>query len=314
MVSIRGLLLYVSKSSMPTRSDKSISSTQAEAEKSMEHLCSAVNEVLLYNLELASRLRNMEHIMSSSMSTRTIRTFDTAPSNFPTMSEQQPETMDGYTPGHVESPSIGSNDEANMPTNWPFNTHTWQPALRAFEEQLYQTRVYRQIADRQSLYSFPSDGRTTIAISLSSSLTLGDVSNISVYALPIFVSELSNAQCYESQSHPNATTTQTSEPVPSHLSESQTDGSQAKRFRRALLYWSTRGNEAMPIQSVFGVPLETSIDYAFLDTYTTGANERFKCAVRVPTVVAKCGNSLRGKRLILRLACDSMQKELTRVQ
>jgi hypothetical protein len=71
------------------------------------------------------------------------------------------------------------------------------PHLSAFEEQLHRSRVYRHAQANHSESSLLDDGRSTLALSICSFLTLGEVSNISVFALPIFANELSNAAAYD---------------------------------------------------------------------------------------------------------------------
>jgi hypothetical protein len=67
----------------------------------------------------------------------------------------------------------------------------------AFEEQLHRSRVYRHAQANHSESSLLDDGLSTLALSICSSLTLGEVSNISVFALPVFANELSNAAAYD---------------------------------------------------------------------------------------------------------------------
>jgi len=68
--------------------------------------------------------------------------------------------------------------------------------VSAFEEQLHRSRVYKHAQANHSESSLVDDGRSTLALSICSSLNLGEVSNISVFALPIFAAELSNASAY----------------------------------------------------------------------------------------------------------------------
>ena len=274
----------------------------------MEQLCNAVNEVLLSNQALASRLRSMECMMSSRMSTDTIRTVDTAPCNVHIATEESKEAIEGKPPDSVEFP-IRLNDDTDGAPNWPFGHDVWQPAARAFEEQLSRTRVYRHAADRQSWSSFLSDGRSTLAISLSSSLTLGEVSHISVYALPIFVEELSNARCYEVAPLPSGTPTPTHDTGLPSERKAVTDYSEKRIPRRLLWYWRAKAIQTPPdiYPVVFRIPLKTSIEYARLEAYTTGINGISKTAVYLPIVVAKCGNVIQSKGQFCSVFVFSMQ-------
>jgi hypothetical protein len=129
-------------------------------------------------------------------------------------------------------------------------------------------------------------------------LTLGEVSKISVYALPLFAYELSNAQCYEFA--PLLLARRTTRPLEAGLPSKRrklTDSSKKKALPGFLGYWRTRGNE--PLQDirplVFRVSLETSISNAHLKEYTTGANGTSKIAVQLPLIVAKCGIVIKNK-------------------
>lgn len=138
------------------------------------------------------------------------------------------------------------------------------------------------------------DGRSTLALSICSSLTLGEVFNISVFALPVFAVELSNASAYTFARSPEAakinapvqryvvsfqidkprtviTVTDSLSALPTDDAAPKADDRQKSlgaylriKFRsgqiRSMNKKPQSTTEAQP--GVFGVPLQTSIQYA----------------------------------------------------
>ena len=170
-----------------------------------------------------------------------------------------------------------------------------------FETQLYRTRVYRHAANRHSQSSISNDGRSTLAISLSSSLTLGEVSNISVYALPIYAYELSNANCYyaapilvsnssklSETTYPATTSfqkisTRLGARLPSIAFESEIKPSRSKKLQR------------LPESSLFHVPLQTALEHASYLTRIVSVDNSLDITVQVPFILVACGWALKAK-------------------
>jgi hypothetical protein len=65
-----------------------------------------------------------------------------------------------------------------------------------FESILHTSRVYRRALCNSSMTSLPDSVARTASWSVLSGLSLADVSNISVLALPIYASEISNSHWY----------------------------------------------------------------------------------------------------------------------
>ena len=161
----------------------------------MDRLCDQVELLLKENKELSSRLRNLEHLSGGASSRRSVASVarsslgqgnkqTSAQSTTSRSSRVQSINSNGL---HIASATVlvavtGSNNEP--------------PRVSAFEEQLHRSRVYRHAHANHSESSLVDDGGSTLALSICSSLTLGEVSNISVFALPIFAVELSNASAY----------------------------------------------------------------------------------------------------------------------
>ncbi|KAF2825015.1 hypothetical protein CC86DRAFT_50136 [Ophiobolus disseminans] len=81
----------------------------------------------------------------------------------------------------------------------PITLPKWLPGviLRTFEIELTTSRPYRKLKRRNSILSINSSRRNSMSLSAFSDLTLGDVSTISVYHLPIWSTDISNAQYYQ---------------------------------------------------------------------------------------------------------------------
>ncbi|KAJ3559655.1 hypothetical protein NPX13_g9505 [Xylaria arbuscula] len=82
------------------------------------------------------------------------------------------------------------------PTN--IISRAYQPPRAAFESDLEASRAYqRAVHDKHfSVTSLPSTALHSTAMSIFSSLSLDQLSNLSVFALPVFSSDLSNSHYY----------------------------------------------------------------------------------------------------------------------
>jgi len=65
-----------------------------------------------------------------------------------------------------------------------------------FEMDLQTSRVYQRVRPRDSIWTPTSSQRGSMALSMFSDLTLGDLSAVSVYNLPVWRTDLSNAEHY----------------------------------------------------------------------------------------------------------------------
>ena len=161
----------------------------------MDRLCDQVDLLLKENKELSGRLRNLEHLAGGASSRRSIASVTRA-----SLAQANSHTSAQSTTSrssHVQS--VGSNGpqaaSATVPVALTGTNHE-PPRVSAFKEQLHRSRVYRHAHANHSESSLVDDGRSTLALSICSSLTLGEISNISVFALPVFAVELSNASAY----------------------------------------------------------------------------------------------------------------------
>jgi hypothetical protein len=67
---------------------------------------------------------------------------------------------------------------------------------RTFEVDLQTSRVYQRVRPRDSIWTLTSSQRGSMALSIFSALTLGDLSAVSVCNLPVWSTDLSNAEHY----------------------------------------------------------------------------------------------------------------------
>lgn len=65
-----------------------------------------------------------------------------------------------------------------------------------FEQELETSRVYNRAGNRHSLSSATSAALHNTALSVFSSLSLSEISNISLYAIPIYAADLTTSQYY----------------------------------------------------------------------------------------------------------------------
>lgn len=280
----------------------------ADAERNMDSLCESVNQLLLANRDLSLRLRNMEHVYRK----------PDVPEEAESVThgiQEDTESLEGQPPLDnssiaLERPDNGVDAEAAL-----VEAPSSKPAkVSAFEEQLHNSRVYRHAAARPR-DSMISDARSTLALSISSSLTLGDVSKISVFALPVYISELSNGSNYDVPQ----STLQTGNPEARGSRQQIADSSLSgpARFRNwwrriqdlpinapgisvhESLQLKKRGEQAYlrkkSLYRVFGAPLSQSIRLASVSISLLDSEGKSYVYGQIPIVVAKCGAFLKEK-------------------
>ena len=276
----------------------------------MDRLCDMVNEVVESNKLLFLRLRNLE----STVSDRDPGPYSSEMNAHQTHSEAENKETNSqrYTSAKasMRSVSIASGRSFHTPPRSSAELVYGYPSISAFEDQLYQSHVYRHAAGRHSQSSLIDDGRSTLAISICSSLTLGNVSKISVYALPIYASELSNASCYDfGRAAPpveSSRVTQGTDSVHAQTMKTKTP----KRPTAPSFWWKWRRKSLpsetlthrpspasipeapIPEPRVFGVALDVSFRYTKVEI-VAWINEETRHYSYLPTVIAKCGHFLK---------------------
>ncbi|KAK3655202.1 GTPase activating protein (GAP) for Rho1p [Elasticomyces elasticus] len=268
----------------------------SEAETSMDRLCDTVNELLRTNQDLSLRLRNMEDLRiprESGVENEAHHDLasgefqDEAPSQSGAIDEESNPDLDGRADSevmperpksvHDHSSSTGEGDHQDM-------------KYSHFEEMLHRSRVYRHVSESDYSPSLISDARSTLALSICSSLTLGEVSNISVYAIAVYAIELSNATCYEASAVEQHITGPTQDMI-AVAGEKKVSSKRGWRY----FYKKTPTADIVPAAEnrVFGVALEMSIRYANVAISLHDDQGKKYIYGYVPIVLARCTKFLR---------------------
>lgn len=142
-----------------------------EAEFSMTRLCDLVQQVLASNQEMSLRLRNLDD-KTSEIAKPTATKVDNDAST---------------TSSRTTYPDLVNVSQGTQRNHFGF----------AFEEDLLASRVYRKPLYSDSRESLVTSAARTTASSILSALSLTDVSNISILAVPIYAHEITNSCRYD---------------------------------------------------------------------------------------------------------------------
>lgn len=164
------------------------SASMDEAEQEMVRLCGSVNKLLQDNESLQLRLRNTEGVCKADLAANAAKMADAM--------ERRNFRASGSM--HVASTSMKSSKGSShsiKEESSEGSEHSSHYQVSNFEEQLHTSRVYRHAAveHRDSIIG---GARSAAAVSILSSLTLEDMSKLSLFELPVYPSELSNGTCY----------------------------------------------------------------------------------------------------------------------
>jgi hypothetical protein len=296
-----------------------------EAESNMDRLCDMVSEVLQSNKRLALKLRKMENAMSrqdlglmpaASDIEQATASVEDDPRHSPEPNESKVSNGSAFASRGDAIPG-GHTDLERRPSK-----------TSAFEELLHRSRVYRNAAARHSQPSLVDEVGSTLALSICSSLSLGDVSKISVYALPVYANELSNPECYKFT--PVLPPVLNAKPLPSQNEDNRAkDGLEAnttppqpwwKRKRQSrppqtgppsqspppppsgpLLVPQLESLSTLELEKghIFGVALEESIRCASVAISQYGGNGHSYICGYLPLIVPKCGIFLKDIGMLL---------------
>lgn len=167
----------------------------------------------------------------------------------------------------------------------------------AFEEELLSSSVYKKPLFSQSGASLVTSSTRNTSASILSSLSISDVSNISILAVPIYANEISNSQRYKfGDFNPRTHHDGIARPSESSKSVSRTrrwDSFANTLRRRRLQDKETEEPKKEPV--IFGVALNTSIKYA--NVAISLINERGESFIYgyIPILIAKVGVFLKEK-------------------
>ena len=258
-----------------------------EAESAMTRLCDLVERVLANNRDMSRRLRNMDD-----------------------------------RPGHIpHPPGLDLEDDARTsfsrtvtppppglpPANFPENVQRSKFGF-AFEEDLFSSSVYRKPLFSDSHLSLVTSAARTTASSVLSALSLTDVSNISILAVPIYADEISNQDRYsfgdfdlEPPNMPAALSQQIAvQSQENELKANRWVGFANAVWRRRLDKASNLGTPQEPIKTLLGVSLVEVIKKANMAiTYTNEKDEEFTLGY-VPVYIAQTGMFLKERGMLCR--------------
>ena len=247
-----------------------------EAESAMARLCDRVEQVLASNQDMGRRLRDIDHDTIHKAASTVMNPRDDASTK---------------SSGTVTPPIHPSG---NLPEVIQRNQFGF-----AFEEDLFASRVYRKPLFSDSGESLITSAARTTSSSILSALSLTDVSNISILAIPIYSHEISNSNRYSfGDFHPAAVNVEqqstNTRPLKELLKANKWGGfaSAVWRRRRSKL---TKTDSAEPLPTVLGIPLSESIKYANVAISLSNAEGESYVYGYIPLYVAKIGVFLKEK-------------------
>ena len=243
-----------------------------EAESAMTRLCDLVQQVLASNQEMNLRLRNLDE-----------KAAETTVPAAPKLDD------DASTTSSLSvKPPLVSVSQAPQRDQFGF----------AFEEDLLASRVYRKPLYSNSGESLVTSAARTTASSVLSALSLTDISNISILAVPIYAHEISNGRRYNfgdfGTEIPESPGQRPSTRSLSAILNPKKWEAFSSAVRRQRLDRKSSAN-SKPENRVLGVPLHVSMTYAKIAISLT--NERGESFVYgyIPVYVAKTGVFLKEK-------------------
>lgn len=251
------------------------SESRSEAERSVDRLCDLVEEVLANNLDMSIRLRGIES--------------RPAENSNPSAKLENPN-------GSARSTVASETEQLPGPSE---NIIPQQTFRSAFEEDLDASKVYKRALYNNSQSSIISSAARSTASSVLSGLSLGDVSVIAVFALPLYSSDITNNQHYAFGDVPE-------QPLnlvagePGEVSKTSTfkpwkqfSSSSFARFRSRGSSAPSTGPESE--KKIFGIALEESLEYANVEISVSDGDGNTFVMGYVPIIVAKCGVFLKEK-------------------
>lgn len=163
----------------------------------------------------------------------------------------------------------------------------------AFEELLVNSRAYRNAAhNNEEAFSVMSSAGRTATWSMLSGLSLSEMSNIAILAIPVYATDLNDKEGYDFEPPRTEAAVVASHPV---QSPSQSPGS--TRSKRSIKNWwkqfqTDPRTDLQPkvgsSQNVFDVALQTSIPYANVAISLMNDQGELFVYGYIPIIVGKC--------------------------
>ena len=190
----------------------------------------------------------------------------------------------------------------------------------AFEELLVNSRAYRNAAlDNSDAFSVATSAGRTATWSMLSGLSLSEMSNIGILAIPIYTSDIANKEAYdfsapqqEPTSMTDATAVDAFDAVADRTLASAADKAQLPRswwsqgfkdFREKLTKPEYGGRTTEKISNVqakhiFGVPITESIRYSNVPLVLSDETGGYYVYGCVPIIVAKACSFLKEEGIL----------------
>lgn len=256
-----------------------------EAESAMVRLCNLVEQVLAKNEEMSLRLRNIDDAVANQQKDLSKLKGDAVSTVSSDLTVTPP--LDPF-----DDTGNAGDQQRHVPTR-SRTTHF----NSAFEEDLLASRVYRKPLFSQSGESLATSAARSTASSVLSALSLTDVSNISILAVPIYSHEISNSARYTfGDFNPSVVTAESQQtpekPVVWHRRLLKVMKSNPSQARAGL---SSRPSDSSQIKVILGVSLHESLQYANVAiSLFTEKGESYIYGY-IPIFVAKIGVFLKEK-------------------
>jgi len=157
-----------------------------------------------------------------------------------------------------------------------------------FEEELNGTWVYRRAARKiDGSSSIISSAGRTASWSMLTGLSLSDISNIAVLALPIYAEEISNRELYQFGEIDIDALTTVVEQTSNVMGSTRLGKLASTRLRRSSSVKAAIEADLGP-NPIFGVPLLSSMEVACVPISVVQRDGKIFISGYVPTVVARC--------------------------
>ena len=169
----------------------------------------------------------------------------------------------------------------------------------AFEEDLFASRVYRKPLFSNSGDSVFTAAARTTACSILSGISLTDVSNISVLAVPIYAHEISNSARYIFGDFRPESLTVDDQEVASNAAQQSSKDDKRGAFDHVPFMNQDKATKPIalrqPEPKVIGVPLQDLINYWFIIMKRRNEKGESYFYGFIPVFAAKTGVFLKGK-------------------
>ena len=262
-----------------------------EAESAMTRLCEQIEQVLASNRDISRRLRNMDDKPvpvphSPGLGLGVVLEDDASISSSRTFTLPPPGLRPDRLPGIVQQNRFGF----------------------AFEEDLLASRVYRKPFLSDSRPSLVTSAARTTASSILSALSLADVSNISMLAVPIYADGISNQDRYtfgnvdwEPSNRRAALSKQADvQSQKNALEANRWEGFATAIWRGRLDKASNLGHPQESIKTVLGVSLAEAIGYASVPVSFTNDKNEVWMRGYIPIYIAKIREVLQERGMLCR--------------